>query len=88
MTIRPIGPAGAPLLAAGFAELSEESRDRRLFTLKDELDDRQLAYLTNVDHHDHEALVALFLSGPHADGAPVAIYRDQTVHSPAVPHRW
>jgi hypothetical protein len=41
VTTRPIEPADAPLLA-GFAELSEESRDGRFFTLKDEFDDRQL----------------------------------------------
>jgi GNAT superfamily N-acetyltransferase len=59
VTIRPIEPGDAPLLLAGFAELSEESRYRRFFTSMRELDDRQLAYLTHVDHHDHEALVAI-----------------------------
>jgi acetyltransferase len=63
VTIRSIEPADAPLLVAGFAELSEESRYRRFFTPKRELDDGQLAYLTRVDHHDHEALVAVDATG-------------------------
>ena len=59
MIIRPIEPADAPLLASAFAELSPESRYRRFFTPMRELDAEHLAYLTDVDHHDHEALVAL-----------------------------
>ena len=68
VTIRPIEPADAPLLVAAFAELSEDSRYRRFFTPKRELDDRQLAYLTNVDHHDHEALVAIDASSGSCAG--------------------
>jgi RimJ/RimL family protein N-acetyltransferase len=59
MTIRPIEPSDKSLIAAAFARLSEESRYRRFFTPLRELAARQLAYLTEVDHHDHEALVAI-----------------------------
>lgn len=59
MRIRPVEPGDKPLIAAAFAALSEESRYRRFFTPLRELDARQLAYLTEVDHHDHEALVAI-----------------------------
>lgn len=42
----------------GFERLGVGSRRRRFFTPISELSDAQLDYLTNVDHHDHEALVA------------------------------
>jgi GNAT superfamily N-acetyltransferase len=59
VTIRPVDPGDKPLIAAGFEELSEQSRYRRFFTPQRRLGERQLAYLTEVDHHDHEALVAI-----------------------------
>jgi GNAT superfamily N-acetyltransferase len=59
MTLRPVQPQDKPLLAAAFDELSERSRYRRFFTPLRELDERQLGYLTEVDHHDHEALLAI-----------------------------
>jgi hypothetical protein len=58
-TIRRVDPGDKPLIAAGFEELSEQSRYRRFFTPQRRLDERQLAYLTEVDHHDHQALVAI-----------------------------
>jgi acetyltransferase len=57
--IRPIEPTDRELLRAGFERLSEESRYRRFQTPLKELSDEQLSYLTVVDHHDHEALLAL-----------------------------
>jgi GNAT superfamily N-acetyltransferase len=59
MTIRPVASGDKSLIAAAFAELSEESRYRRFFTPLRELDAGQLAYLTELDHHDHEALLAI-----------------------------
>ncbi|MGA8717135.1 MAG: GNAT family N-acetyltransferase, partial [Solirubrobacteraceae bacterium] len=59
MVIRPIEPADRELLRAGFERLSERSRYLRFQTPLTELGDDQLAYLTDVDHHDHEALLAL-----------------------------
>ena len=59
LVIRPIEPADRDLVAAGFERLSPESRYRRFFSPLPELTGRQLDYLTRVDHHDHEALVAL-----------------------------
>ena len=58
-TIRPIEPGDKALLAAAFAVLGHESRYRRFFTPLEGLDDDLLAYLTEIDHHDHEALVAI-----------------------------
>jgi RimJ/RimL family protein N-acetyltransferase len=59
LLVRPISPDDKPLLADGFERLSARSRYRRFFRPLDGLSDRDLAYLTEIDHHDHEALVAL-----------------------------
>jgi RimJ/RimL family protein N-acetyltransferase/nucleotide-binding universal stress UspA family protein len=59
VVIRQLGPEDRELLRAGFARLSERSRYLRFQTPLPELSDQQLSYLTAVDHHDHEALVAL-----------------------------
>ena len=57
--LRPIAPGDKPLLAASFEQLSEESRYRRFFTAKNELSEAELDYLVDVDHSDHEAIVAV-----------------------------
>ena len=57
--IRPVRFTDAPLLADGFARLSERSRRLRFLRRKDELTPAELRYFTDVDHHDHEALGAL-----------------------------
>ena len=69
--IRPVHSADAPLLADGFARLSARSRQLRFLTPKKELSPAELRYLTDIDHHDHEALGAL----NHADGRGVGIAR-------------
>jgi len=57
--IRPIEPDDREALAVGHERLSVESRYRRYFGPKPTLSRRDLDYLTDVDHHDHEALVAM-----------------------------
>jgi RimJ/RimL family protein N-acetyltransferase/nucleotide-binding universal stress UspA family protein len=57
--IRAIEPEDRELLRASFERLSERARYMRFQSPVTELSDRQLSYLTDVDHHDHEALVAL-----------------------------
>ena len=69
--IRPVRGTDAPLLAVGFARLSARSRQLRFLGPKTGLSPAELRYLTNVDHHDHEALGAL---NP-ADGRGVGIAR-------------
>src|SRR5215471_8111372 len=69
--IRPVRPADAPLLADGFARLSDRSRRMRFLARKDQLSAAELRYLTDVDHHDHEALGAL----DPADGRGVGVAR-------------
>jgi RimJ/RimL family protein N-acetyltransferase/nucleotide-binding universal stress UspA family protein len=56
--VRPIEPEDREALRAGFERLSPESRYRRFFAPVPRLRERDLDYLTVVDHHDHEALVA------------------------------
>lgn len=57
--VRPIRPSDKELVSRGFQRLSEQSRYQRFMTPMTELSESQLRYLTEVDHHDHEALVAL-----------------------------
>ena len=46
-------------LIDAFERLSEESRYRRFFAPVQELSDGSLEYLVDIDHHDHEAVVAI-----------------------------
>jgi nucleotide-binding universal stress UspA family protein/GNAT superfamily N-acetyltransferase len=59
IVIRPIEPGDKGALEDGMRRLSPGSRYRRFLSPRDTLTDAELAYLTEVDHHDHEALVAL-----------------------------
>jgi GNAT superfamily N-acetyltransferase len=59
VVISRLTPADAPLLADGFARLSEESRRLRFLTPKPSLSNAELRYLTEVDGHRHEALGAI-----------------------------
>jgi len=69
--VRQIRPDDKEALEDAFARLSDDSRYQRFLSPIDELSDRQLAYLTEVDHHDHEALVAF----DAATGAGVGVAR-------------
>jgi RimJ/RimL family protein N-acetyltransferase len=66
--IRPIRPDDRDALADGVRRMSPESRYRRFFSPIDHLTEKQLTYLTQVDHHDHEALVALEPGTAHGIG--------------------
>jgi GNAT superfamily N-acetyltransferase len=57
--IRQVQPEDAPLFVEGFARLSTESRRLRFLMSKSNLTPAELRYFTEVDHHAHEALVAL-----------------------------
>jgi RimJ/RimL family protein N-acetyltransferase len=56
--VRPIRPADKPALERGFDRLSAESVYQRFLSPVDKLRPLDLVYLTEVDHHDHEALIA------------------------------
>ena len=68
VTLRPIAPEDKPLVAAAFERLSDESRYRRSFTTKNELSRAELAYLVDVDHEHHEAIIAIDRSSGEALG--------------------
>ena len=56
--IRPVQPADKALFAESWEHFGEESRYRRFLGAKGELSARDLAYFTEVDHVDHEAIGA------------------------------
>ena len=57
--VRPIAPEDKPLLVAGLQRLSARSVYRRFMSPKSRFTDEELRYLTEVDGHDHIALVAI-----------------------------
>jgi hypothetical protein len=57
LEIRPIAAEDKETLSQGFERLSERSRYRRFLSPHRHLTPRELRYFTEVDHHDHEALV-------------------------------
>jgi RimJ/RimL family protein N-acetyltransferase len=59
LEVRPVEPADKEALRLAFERLSPESRYRRFFSPLTELSSRDLAYLTEIDHSDHEALAAV-----------------------------
>ncbi len=73
LTIRPMQPRGADRerFRRLLLRLSPESRYRRYLTPKPELSTAELAYLTAVDHIDHEVLAAV----DERDGSFVAVAR-------------
>jgi GNAT superfamily N-acetyltransferase len=67
VALRHIRPDDAAELARGFARLSATSRYHRFFGGVTSLSDETLRYLTNVDGHDHVAIIAAM---PDPDGGP------------------
>src|SRR5215218_817359 len=61
--VRQVRPDDKAALAAGFERLSPESRYRRFFSPLKRLNESDLRYLTEVDHSDHEALIAMSIAG-------------------------
>ena len=56
--IRPVQPEDKELFIAGWEQLGEESRYRRFMGAKGSLSPSDLAYFTELDHVDHEAIGA------------------------------
>jgi RimJ/RimL family protein N-acetyltransferase len=71
VAVRPVRAADSARLADGFARLSSSSRRFRFLTGKPALTAAELQYLTDVDHHDHEAIGAADVT----DGRGVGIAR-------------
>jgi GNAT superfamily N-acetyltransferase len=84
--MRPIRPADKPALEAAFERLSEDSRYSRFLSPTPRLSGRQLAYLTEVDHRGHEALIAFNVETGDAVGTAryVRDGNDEKVAEPAV----
>lgn len=59
LTIRPVRAEDKPALLEGFERLGASSRYRRFLSPHDRLTPAELRYFTEVDHRDHEALVAI-----------------------------
>jgi GNAT superfamily N-acetyltransferase len=58
LEVRPIEPGDADALREGFEQLSLRSRYERFLSPMDHMSNAMVRYFTDVDHHDHEALVA------------------------------
>lgn len=82
--IRPIEPEDRTALEDGFERLSPESRYRRFFGPMPRLSQRELDYLTQVDHHDHEALIAFDEATGHCVGVARYVRTSPEVAEPAV----
>ena len=70
--LRQIEPEDRDRLAQGLRELSSTSRFLRFHADIEELSPAELDHLTDVDHRDHEAIVAIDLDDPAAPGVGVA----------------
>jgi GNAT superfamily N-acetyltransferase len=70
--IRPIEPDDKQAMREAFEQLSDESRYRRFLAPHGRLTAAELRYFTEVDHHDHEALVAV--DAETGEGIGVARY--------------
>jgi hypothetical protein len=80
--IRQGRPSDRELLLRGFRRLSPESRYRRFLTAMPRLPEATVRQLTDLDHHDREAMLALDEQGTEALG--VARY----VRDPKRPDAW
>jgi GNAT superfamily N-acetyltransferase len=77
--IRRIRDSDSELLLRGFRRLSPESRYRRFLGPTPKLSERTVSYLVEIDHRDHEALIAV--DEELGEGVGVARY----VRNPAQP---
>src|SRR3954452_1899602 len=62
--VRHVHPKDKSLIAQGWSHLSQETQYRRFLSPKPRLTQRDLRYLTEIDGHDHVALIALRLNEP------------------------
>ena len=80
-TARPIHADDKPALLAFFERLSDESRYRRFLGPKPRLTARDLAFLTEVDHCRHVALVAVDRSAAIVGVARYNAWSDRPGHA-------
>jgi GNAT superfamily N-acetyltransferase len=79
VAVRPVRSSDKEIIADGFSRMGERSRYQRFMTVRDALSAGELRYLTEVDHHDHEALLAF--DAESGEGLGVARF----VRNPADP---
>jgi GNAT superfamily N-acetyltransferase len=63
--VRHVRPSDKELIAKAWLQLSEKSQHRRFLAAKPVLTRSDLRYLTELDGHDHVALVAVRLNEPN-----------------------
>lgn len=68
LVIRPVAPEDKAALSEGFERFNGESRYRRFLSPHERLSASELRYFTEVDHHDHEALIAFDPLSGHGVG--------------------
>lgn len=56
--LRPVEPRDREAIQSGVERMSPESRYKRFFAPMPRLTGAMLTYLTDIDHHDHEAIAA------------------------------
>jgi len=74
--VRPIEPGDKDALRQGFERLSLQSRYERFLSPLDHLSTAMLRYFTEVDHRDHEALVAFDPETGHMVGVARYVRED------------
>jgi GNAT superfamily N-acetyltransferase len=88
LLVRYLVPDDRDELAAGYEQLSPDSRRLRFFNAPEHLSERLLDYLTDVDGVDRVALTARAIDEPGSPGVAIARYardhRDPTVAEAAV----
>ena len=62
--VRHVKPSDSDLIAKAWLQLSRETQQRRFLAPKPVLTKSDLRYLTQIDGHDHVALIALRLEDP------------------------
>jgi RimJ/RimL family protein N-acetyltransferase len=82
--IRPIRAGDKDALEGGFARLSDQSRYSRFLAPMERLSPTMLAYLTEVDHRDHVALIAFDRDSGNAVGVARYVRTDGSSAEAAV----
>lgn len=75
LRLRELQPADRDKLNEAFSALSSNSRYLRFLSAKTRLTTRELTYLTQLDGHDHFAVVAVELAPDGTEGPGVGIAR-------------
>ena len=82
--LRPVTPDDKPLIADGFSRLSSRARYLRFLAPAERLSQSQLAYLSEVDHHDHVAWGVLDGTAAAAVGRWVRLQDDPAAADVAI----